>query len=913
MVLAPVARWATSLAGVVLMSSLPAQQWLSVPAADDVMDHAEWIWIHRPGEPAPTAGNGAPGTFAFARSFRVESRGKATLRFTADNSARVLLNGQEVGSSSDWSTVAAVDVTDRLVVGNNEIRIVATNGTLAPGSTNPGGVLACLDIEGPEGRAPVVVTDRQWKVEGGTVAVLGKATIAPWNLNFRTSVAPIFRKEFSVERVPGEAKIEVVGLGHYQIYVNGKRLGRGAINQAWSQYDRTLYSQTFDLAPHLREGSNVLAVMLGNSFYRVSQPPQGRWSKGDAMPDFSGGDPVRLWVRGFVQTDAAWRWSEGPVRLSHIFAGEEFDARRVPTGWMDAGFDASNWQAPKVVAAPKARILPQDWPGLEAHEIYRPLEIVPAAKGGWSYKFAQNCSAILRFRVRGPRGATVHFKLSEVIQEDGNVEQLNLWNAVALTSYTLAGDGVESYENLFFYHGGQFVGVQGAVPEGKPNPEGLPVIESLELVHVRTANPIASAFKTSSSLANQTVDLIDWAMRSNMSFVLSDCPHREKLGWLECVHLLANSLAYRYDCEAWFRKICRDLRDSQLPTGRVLTVAPRYLMRPVDDMYAWTVEWGAASVLLPWYAYQWYGDREFLTENLPMMRAFVDHVEATSKGLIAHGSLGDWYDYGHGQSPGPSRYTDTRLTATAVFAQCALAVADAAEATGDRATSKRYRDLHSRIRQAFVREFYDPATKTFENKGSVQTGSAMALCADLVPSEDRASVLQKIIDELESRGYQQTSGDVGHLYFIRALAEAGRSDVLHKVYSRTGVGSYGGIIAKGLTSLPETWDAITVGSNSLNHCMLGHAMEWYYGYVLGIRQAPDSVGWTTVLIDPLPGDIDSASGHLDTPRGRIELSWRRQSDRLIVEFTMPDGLEVRCGGQTYKAKGRHQTTLSLKR
>ena len=111
---------------------------------------------------------------------------------------------------------------------------------------------------------------------------------------------------------------------------------------------------------------------------------------------------------------------------------------------------------------------------------------------------------------------------------------------------------------------------------------------------------------------------------------------------------------------------------------------------------------------------------------------------------------------------------------------------------------------------------------------------------------------------MEKRDWQQTPGDVGHVYFIRALAEAGRSDVLHRVYSRTGLGSYGGILAKGLTSLPETWDAMMDGRQSLNHCMLGHVMEWYYGHVGGIRQATNSVGWKEILIAPNPGLLTSA-------------------------------------------------------
>ena len=895
------------LLALVLMSNVAAQQWLSVPIAEDTMEHAEWIWVQPPGEPAPTTRGGVAGTFTFSRTFQVRAVTNAKLRFTADNQARVLLNGQEVGASEDWSQIQTLDLTSLIRNGENEIQIVATNTSVATALLNPGGVIACLEIDSRDRLTQLVATGPDWRVEGGVTRSLGKATVAPWNLNFRRSINPIFRRSFQVETVPKQALIEVVGLGHYHVFINGHRLGRAAINQAWSQYDRTLYSQSFDLAPHLRKGENILAVTIGSSFYRVAQPPPGRWSKGDAMPDYSEGEPVRLWVKGFVPTDANWRWIEGPFEVSHIFAGEDFDARRVPAGWLEPGFDDRSWSVPKQAKPPKGRVETQFFPGLEAHEVFQPVAIIPSAKGGWSYKFAQNCSAILRFRVRGPRGAKVKFQLSEVIQPNGNVEQLNLWNATALTSYTLAGGGAESYENQFFYHGGQFVGVEGAVPAGQPNPEGLPVIEMLELVHVRAANPIASTFETSSELANKTVQLIDWAMRSNMSFVMTDCPHREKLGWLECAHLLANSFSYRYDARAWFHKICRDMRDAQLPTGRVFTVAPRYLIRPDDDMYQWTVEWGAASVLLPWQAYRWYGDRKFLSENFEMMRRFTDHVEATSTGLIAHGSLGDWYDYGHGQPPGPSRYTNTQLTATAMFAECALAVAGAAETLGQRDVAAQYRDLYARIRTAFLRKFYDPKTKTFTNAGSVQTGSAMALVADLVPAEDRAAVLQGIIAELESRGYQQTSGDVGHLYFIRALASAGRSDVLHKVYARTGVGSYGGILAKGLTTLPETWDAITVGSNSLNHCMLGHAMEWYYGYVLGIRQAPDSVGWTRVVIDPAPGDLTWAKGHLDTPKGRVSVGWKRIGASTVIEFTVPPGVVVICGAQEYRA-GQHVVT-----
>ena len=149
--------------------------------------------------------------------------------------------------------------------------------------------------------------------------------------------------------------------------------------------------------------------------------------------------------------------------------------------------------------------------------------------------------------------------------------------------------------------------------------------------------------------------------------------------------------------------------------------------------------------------------------------------------------------------------------------------------------------------------------------------------------------MTEIIADLEKRDWQQTPGDVGHVYFIRALAEAGRSDVLHRVYARDGLGSYGGILKKGLTSLPETWDAMMDGSQSLNHCMLGHVLEWYYGYVAGIRQRPGTVGWKDIVIAPQPGPLTEAEAVLTIPAGRILSRWRIQDGTFHLTSEIPAG------------------------
>jgi hypothetical protein len=251
--------------------------------------------------------------------------------------------------------------------------------------------------------------------------------------------------------------------------------------------------------------------------------------------------------------------------------------------------------------------------------------------------------------------------------------------------------------------------------------------------------------------------------------------------------------------------------------------------------------------------------------------------------------LGDWYDYGHGKPPGPSRFTPAQLSATATWALCALTLSRTAEVLARPEEAKKYRELHASIAAAFQRHFRDPASGKLKHLGSPQCANSMALCADVVPQADRAALLAEIVEDLRKRGWQQTPGDVGHVYFIRALAEAGRSDALHRVYAREGVGSYGGILSKGLTSLPETWDAMMDGAQSLNHCMLGHVIEWYYGYVAGMRQAPDSVGWKRIIIGPNPGPLTHAEATLQTPLGRVASRWRNESGVFRLEAEIPAG------------------------
>jgi len=705
---------------------------------------------------------------------------------------------------------------------------------------------------------------------------------------------PMFRKEFTVSEMPARATLRIIGLGDYDARINGLGVSPIGINQPWSQYEKTLYYRDFDVAKYLVQGTNCIGVQLGNSFWNNPVPPKGRYNKDG--PQRTAAEPLllraelRLEYAGgksaTIGTDATWSASPGPILFSHVYAGEDYDARKALPGWDRAGL-GQGWAPARVAPAPPGELARMNFPAVEPFERDAPSEIREAAPGVFVYSFPRNTAAQLRVEIAGGKpGAKIKF-LGGEHKRDGR-----LFGAYSAGGELITDGQTLTHQWTFFYFGMQFVEVVGAAPEGYANPDGLPVIRRMQLVSVRAALPETGRFDCSSPLYNDTQALIDQAVRANMNWVMTDCPHREKLGWLECAYLLAPSFLYRYDGKDWFAKIARDMRDAQEPSGRVTTVAPSYPAGRFPGAFTWTVEWGAAAVLSPWTHYEWYGDPRILADNFEMMRRFVDCIGAEATDGVAPGGLGDWYDYGHGQPPGPSRFTPVTLSATAIWGLCALRVADAAQVLGRTADAGKYRALHARIAKDFQRHFQNAATHSLTNTGSPQCANAMALCAEVVPAADRPQLVREIIADLEQRNWQQTPGDIGHVFFIRALAQAGRSDILHRVYSRDGLGSYGGILKKGLTSMPETWDAMMDGYQSLNHCMLGHVLEWYYGYVAGIRQEPGSSGWDRVVIGPQPGDLSSAEAYCQTPHGKILSRWQRKAGKFTLEVEIPKGIKA---------------------
>jgi len=701
---------------------------------------------------------------------------------------------------------------------------------------------------------------------------------------------PIFRKEFEVGKRIRGAKVFVSGMGHYELFLNGRKVETRFLEPAWSVYEKTVYYNTYDITDALQKGTNAFGVMLGKGFYS---------NRGDRrIHGVNVYRPLKLILQAHIvyedgsgQTilsDSTWKVTEGPITHCAILGGSDYDARLLPKSWNLPDFDDSNWHNALETTGPAGRLSAYMAPFMKTLQRFKPVKVDEPEPGYFVYNFGQNASAIPCIVVQGKAGQKIRLTPAEQrhgqsgVTNDGTgrvnsagVGKPNYWE------YTLRGGRREMWSPQFTYSGYQYIEVSGAVPKGRPNPQKLPVVKELNSLQVRNASPKAGTFSCSKKLFNDTQRLIDWAVQSNMAHVLTDCPHREKLGWLEVSYLMGPSIAYNYDIAAFYAKKIRDISDSQDENGKIYTVAPNY--PKFKGGFRYSPEWAAAGVFLPWQLYQWYGDQRVLENNYTMMKKYVDFMHQTSKDLIAMPGLGDWYDYGHKQSLGASRFTPAALTATATFYGCADIISKTAKLLGKSQDADKYSKLCLSINQKFNQQFWD-GKSVYQNNGSPQTANSIALALGLVKPGNEQPVLEKIIADLEQRDYQQTAGDVGYHYLVEVLDEYDRSDVLYRILNRFDVGSYGYIIQQGWTSMPEAWDASL--RSSMNHCMLGHIQQWFFEGLGGIIS--DSPGFKRIIIKPeIVGDLTWVKASYNSIHGLIATHWIRKGKKLKLNVEIP--------------------------
>jgi hypothetical protein len=692
------------------------------------------------------------------------------------------------------------------------------------------------------------------------------------------------RREFDVPKSLDKATLFVSGLGQYALWINGEELTTGTLTPGWTEYEDTVLYDTIDLTSYLRRSENAIALLLAGGMYNVPDP-DGRYTKfvsrfnplmaiAQLHLDYSDG------TSEIITTDESWKSAPGGTTYSHVYGGEVYDARQHGGRWTWPGYTAgAEWEPVSVTAGPGGflRGASHAAPRVEVID-----ELLPDSR--WQiderttvYDLGQNASMMLRLAVKGPAGSMVRVEPAELLGEDGRIDPTSTRRGLASWDYILKGSlSSETWQSRFWYHGGRYFQVTVFPAEGDTS---LPEVKAITgLLTHSSAEPVGK-FSCSSDLWTRTRELVRWAQRSNMVSVLTDCPHRERLGWLEQVHLNGPSLRYEFDVQTLYRKAFQDMEDAQTSFGLVPNIAPEYIIFPSD--FRDSPEWGSALFIAAWQQYLFTGDETAFHQHYNAMQDYVEYLASRADGHILNHGLGDWYDLGP-NAPGYPQLTPIGLTATAIYYENAVIMAEMAEHRTRFGEAAAYRERAEHIRTAFNEKWFDPETGSYAT-GS-QTANAMPYALDMTPEGREQDVFAALVRAIEENDNAVSGGDVGHRYILQALAKGERPDLVYAMHHRTDRPGYGWQLERGKTSLTEAWD----GGSSQNHFMLGHITEWFYRHLVGIAPDPKQPGFGHIRIKPQPvQDLGWAEAEYDSVRGPISVRWEREGGVLSLSVAIP--------------------------
>jgi alpha-L-rhamnosidase len=703
----------------------------------------------------------------------------------------------------------------------------------------------------------------------------------------------LLRQEFVVKPGLVRALVVVCGLGQYELTLNGKKVSDDFLSPGWTKYNRTCLYDLRDLTASLKRGKNAVGIELANGMYNMVSPTN-RFTKfrGSFGPQKAIAQIRLEYADGSVEmigADESWRAASGPITFSSIYGGEDYDARLQQGGWDKPNFDDSKWAAATIMNSTGAELrgISVAAPPIRKFEIHKPIATRTLANGDIVFDLGQNAAHVPAISVSGPRGSKVQLMPSELVGTDGAIDQGSMggghrgWISC---EFTKATDGVETWSPKFFYVGCRYIQAHFT-----PAANGaLPKIKSIEVAVVQSSSEPVGEFECSNPLFNRIRNLVRWAQRSNMESLMTDCPHREKLGWLEEDHLNGPALRYEFDLAQLFTKTLNDIADSQLTNGLVPTTAPEYtVFRDKTDTnhlrnnFGDSPEWSSTFILVPWQQYEFDGDLNLFRIHYDAMKNYVAYLGSRAENDIVDYGLGDWYDVGP-KKPGVSQLTPIALTATAFYYENVKIMERVAALLNKKEDERNYFELTKKIATAFNAKFYDPTNHFYATDS--QCANTIPLVMGICAPDNRAAVVDAIVRDVRSRGNALTAGDVGYRYLLRALADGGRSDVIFDMNNHTNKPGYGMQLAKGKTSLTEAWD----GGSSQNHFMLGQIQEWFYHDLAGIQNEPESPGFKWIVINPHPvGDVTWAKASYNSIRGKIVSDWKRDGNKFALKVTIP--------------------------
>lgn len=693
-------------------------------------------------------------------------------------------------------------------------------------------------------------------------------THSAWATGSADAAVPVLELTFEAPADLTGARLHLAAAGAADVTVNGEAAIADVLVPGYALYRKRVPAAAWDVTG-IRPGErNTLRITVGPGIAWVA--PTDRYSKlvAEHLPPRVLGRLVLDSPAGSVAhvTDDRWSAALTGTSSAHWFAGEDHDA---------AVDDHDVRPAHVLGDATLHRVWWSEQPGLRVTEERDAVSVTTHDDGARVYDFGVNVAGRARLELTAEEGTELRIWPAELVDSEGRVDQRSTGTPIYDTYRTRAG--AQSWTPRHVYHGFRYLEVQG-LPADASDP-----VVTAEVI--RAANAPSGTFTVDDPFLVRLDTVIDRAIQGNMFSVFTDCPNREKLGWVEQLYLCFDVLQRHYDVSAHLRDALVHMTDSQLESGSVPSIAPEtvdFSNHPWgDDPHAFREDpnWGGALVFLPWMLYLEDGDLRAARAAWPAIRRYLDFLASREKDGLLDFGLGDWIAL--------DESTPRAMTATFGYLRILDAAIGLADALGE-GTVAELQSVRRRTRDAFTAAFdHGDGVWGSGNQGSL----ALALDLDLVAPEARARVIERLLEAIAANGGRLSVGENTWPSLFRALHAAHRDDVVDAlVHDSTGPG-YGWQLAHDATALPETWLGATGArnDNSQNHFMLGMVHDWMSQSIAGLARHPDAVGWQRALVSPTPTpSVRRAHTAYESPLGRYAVDWDA-TDAFRLTVTVPPG------------------------
>ena len=674
--------------------------------------------------------------------------------------------------------------------------------------------------------------------------------------------AVYLRKEFVSNHPVRYAVANICGLGLNELYINGNKVSNQLLNPAYTDYQKRVFYQSYDVTRLLQTGENTIGVILGNGWFNLVIPHVLRYYAADYIAT-----PRLLFQLDLFYSDGAqktvvsdntWKFTtDGPIRFNNILSGETYDANKEMVGWNKAGYPATAWKQAITAVAPAGKPEAQYLKPVAITDSVKAINI-KTIKNGYSIDLEKEITGWCRIKLKGEKGTKIIVKYP-----GAGSHTLGRYQTY---EYILKGGKTVTPDAKFSYNGIKTVEIYGL--NYKPD------LTDITGIMMHTDFPETGKFSCSNDAFNELNLILLHTMRNYVVHIPND-PVREKAGWTQDVETAFDAYAYAFDCPEMYIKWQRDFLDIIHENGYVPPVAPGRFDGPTING-PW---WGGMIVYLPWKIYTHFGDKKILEESFDAMKKYTGYLNSIDSSYVVKWGLGDWLE------PGSVRpvMTPVPFTSTIGFYNTALITSKTAAILGFKADAEYYSILSEKIKDSFNKDFFNPLTGRYAKYS--QTSQLMPLYFNLTPDDKRQLVLDNLVKKIEADSNHVGTGFVGTPLILTGLADLGQGELAFKMANqRTYPGWYDMVFNHGSKIFKEDWKGGKVQMPPLG----GSLGYWFYYSLAGIQPDPSAPGFKNVIIRPdFVRDLSWVKGEYQSLYGIIKSEWKRESDNLILNIEIP--------------------------